>query len=40
MDGDPAETDRPSWKPGRDATAKKGNPRKAPKTGGADRMRP
>jgi hypothetical protein len=40
MDGDPAETDRPSWKPGRGATAKKGNPRKAPKTGGTDRMRP
>jgi hypothetical protein len=40
MDGDPAETDRPSWKPGRGATAKKGNPRKAPKTGATDRMRP
>jgi predicted RNA-binding protein with PIN domain len=39
-DGDPAETDRASWKPGRGATTKKGNPRKAPKTGGADRMRP
>ena len=38
-DGDPAETDRPSWKPGRGATTKKGNPRKAPK-GGTDRMRP
>src|SRR6478736_9170613 len=34
MDGDPAETDRQSWKPGRGATTKKGNPRKAPKTGG------
>ena len=33
-DGDPAETDRPGWKPGRGATTKRGNPRKAPKTGG------
>jgi predicted RNA-binding protein with PIN domain len=40
IDGDPTETDRPSWKPGRGATTKKGNPRKAPRTGGADRMRP
>jgi predicted RNA-binding protein with PIN domain len=40
QDGDPAETDRPSWKPGRGATTKKGNPRKAPKTSGTDRMRP
>ncbi len=40
QDGDQAEMDRPSWKPGRGATTKKGNPRKAPKTGGADRMRP
>jgi len=40
QDGDPAETDRPSWKPGRGATTKKGNPRKAPKSGGTDRMRP
>ena len=39
-DGDPAETDRPSWKPGRGATTKKGNPRKAPKASGTDRMRP
>jgi Protein of unknown function (DUF901). len=47
-DGDPAETDRPGWKPGRGATTKRGNPRKAPKTGGtpggnpgrAGRMRP
>jgi hypothetical protein len=40
QDGDPDETDRPSWKPGRGATTKKGNPRKAPKGGGTDRMRP
>jgi hypothetical protein len=40
QDGDPDETDRPSWKPGRGATTKKGNPRKAPKAGGTDRMRP
>jgi hypothetical protein len=40
QDGDPVEMDRRSWKPGRGATSKKGNPRKAPKTGGADRMRP
>ena len=39
-DGDPAEMDRPSWKGGRGATTKKGNPKKAPKTGGTGRMRP
>jgi predicted RNA-binding protein with PIN domain len=40
QDGDPAETDRPSWKAGRGATTKKGNPRKAPKAARTDRMRP
>jgi hypothetical protein len=39
-DGDPAEMDRPGWKTGRGATTKRGNPRKAPRTGGAGRMRP
>jgi hypothetical protein len=39
-DGDPAETDRVGWQPGRGATAKRGNPRRSPKTGGAGRMRP
>jgi predicted RNA-binding protein with PIN domain len=39
-DGDPAETDRPGWKPGRGATTKRGNPRRAPRTGGAGRIRP
>lgn len=39
-DGDPAEMDRPSWKGGRGATTKKGNPKKAPKAGGTGRMRP
>ena len=39
-DGDPAEMDRPSWKSGRGATTKKGNPKKAPKAGGTGRMRP
>ena len=42
-DGDPAETDRVGWRPGRGATTKRGNPRRAPKSGGAgrtDRMRP
>ena len=38
--GDPAVMDRPSWKGGRGATTKKGNPKKAPKTGGTGRMRP
>ncbi len=39
-DGDPAETDRIGWRPGRGATAKKGNPRRSSKAGRADRMRP
>jgi hypothetical protein len=34
-DGDPAETDRQGWKPGRGATTKRGNPKRASKTGGA-----
>ncbi len=37
-DGDPTEMDRPVWKPGRGATTKRGNPRRAPKGGGTDRM--
>lgn len=39
-DGDPAETDRIGWRPGRGATAKRGNPKRSPKAGGAGRMRP
>jgi predicted RNA-binding protein with PIN domain len=39
-DGDPAKMDRPRWKSGRGATTKRGNPKKAPKTGGTGRMRP
>jgi hypothetical protein len=39
-DGDPTETDRVGWRPGRGATTKRGNPRRAPRTGGAGRMRP
>ena len=39
-DGDEAEVDRPGWKPGRGATTKRGNPRRAPKGGGAGRMPP
>jgi len=39
-DGDPAETDRVGWRPGRGATTKRGNPRRSPRTGGAGRMRP
>lgn len=31
--------DRPGWKPGRGATTKHGNPKKAPKGSGTDRMR-
>jgi hypothetical protein len=36
LTGDPTDTDddRPRWKPGRGATTKKGNPRKAPRSGG------
>ena len=36
IDGDPAEMDRPGWKPGRGATTKRGNPKRAPKGGGSD----
>jgi hypothetical protein len=32
--------ERPGWKPGRGATTKKGNPKRAPKAGGTGRMRP
>jgi hypothetical protein len=39
-DGDPAETNRVGWRPGRGATAKRGNPKRSPRTGGAGRMRP
>ncbi len=39
-EGDGPDVDRPGWKPGRGATAKRGNPRKAPKGGGTGRMRP
>jgi hypothetical protein len=39
-DGYPEETDRVGWRPGRGATTKRGNPRRAPRTGGAGRMRP
>lgn len=39
-DGDPAETDRVGWRPGRGATTKRGNPRRSPRTGGTGRMRP
>ena len=36
-DGDPTEIDRQGWKPGRGATTKRGNPRRAPKGGGQTR---
>jgi hypothetical protein len=39
-DGDPVETDRVGWRPGRGATTKRGNPRRSPRTGGTGRMRP
>jgi predicted RNA-binding protein with PIN domain len=39
-DGDPTEMDRQGWKPGRGATTKRGNPRRAPRSGRADRMPP
>jgi hypothetical protein len=39
-DGIPEETDRVGWRPGRGATTKRGNPRRAPRTGGTGRMRP
>ena len=34
IDGDPAEMDRAGWKPGRGATTKRGNPKRAAKGGG------
>ena len=37
-DVDEPDGDRPRWQPGRGATTKKGNPRKAPRTGGAGTM--
>jgi hypothetical protein len=37
-DRDAAGADRPGWKPGRGATTKRGNPRRAPKGGGTGRM--
>ena len=37
-DGDPLETDRRGWKPGRGATTKHGNPKRAPRTGRTGRM--
>jgi hypothetical protein len=39
-DGDEDEADRQGWQPGRGATTKRGNPRRAPKAGGTGRMRP
>ena len=36
IDGDPAEMDRAGWKPGRGATTKRGNPKRAPKGGVKD----
>ncbi len=39
-DGDGDGDDRPGWKPGRGATTKRGNPRRAPKGGGTGRMPP
>jgi hypothetical protein len=39
IDGDPAEMDRAGWKPGRGATTKRGNPRRAPKGGGTESHR-
>jgi hypothetical protein len=36
--GSDPEDDRPRWRPGRGATTKKGNPRKAPRTGGTGTM--
>jgi hypothetical protein len=37
---DEADDDRPGWKPGRGATTKRGNPKRAPRAGGTGRMRP
>jgi hypothetical protein len=34
------EDERPGWKPGRGATTKRGNPKRAPRAGGTGRMRP
>jgi hypothetical protein len=34
IDGDPVEMDRAGWKPGRGATTKRGNPKRAPRGGG------
>jgi hypothetical protein len=39
-DRNDGESDRRGWAPGRGATTKKGNPRKAPKGSGTGRMRP
>jgi hypothetical protein len=39
-DTDPDAPERSGWKPGRGATTKRGNPRRAPRTGRADRMPP
>jgi hypothetical protein len=39
IDGDPAEMDRPGWKPGRGATTKRGNPRRAAKGRGTESQR-
>lgn len=35
---DEDESERAGWRPGRGATTKRGNPKRAPKTGGAGRM--
>jgi len=40
QDPDGVDTDRPGWKPGRGATSKRGNPRRAPKGSGTGRMPP
>jgi hypothetical protein len=37
-DATEAESERVGWRPGRGATAKRGNPRRSPKAGGAGRM--
>ena len=37
-DGDEEGSERVGWRPGRGATAKRGNPRRSPKAGGAGRM--
>jgi hypothetical protein len=39
-DGGSDDHDRPGWRPGRGATTKRGNPRRAPKGGGTGRMPP